>query len=396
MKKIIILLISAAIFLCSCGADTATDTITDIINYPATDGGEMRACWLSYLELDMEDKSEKGFESGVEKLIKKAADTGLNTVFVHTVSHCDAYYNSKLLPMSKYVAGKRGGSLSYDPLSVVIKVAKAYKMSVHAWINPFRISADKREIADWQKDDIAVKMLSQSAAHAADGGVYLIPSALSAQKLMLDAVREIVSNYDIAGVHFDDYFYPTTDSDFDKAQYDKYKSLAGDAALSLADYRRAAVDSFVSAVYGIVKQRSQSLLFGISPQADIDKNRETLYADVAKWCNNEGYIDYIMPQIYFGFEYPTERFRFDKMLDEWLKIKRSGVRLMIGLGLYRSGEEQTIGSQKSREWCDKTDIIARQVGLIREKKADGFAVFSAGSLISKQKETENLKKVLMG
>ena len=84
------------------------------------------------------------------------------------------------------------------------------------------------------------------------------------------------------------------------------------------------------------------------------------------------------------------------MLDEWLKIKRAGVRLMIGLGLYRSGEEQSISSQKSREWCDKTDIIARQVGLIREKKADGFAVFSAGSLISKQEETENLKKVLMG
>lgn len=390
MKKMTAAITAIILFFCSCGApsDSGQTSPTDI--YPA----ELRACWISYLELDFDDKSESGFKSGIERLLSAAEDCGLNAVFVHTVSHCDAYYRSEVLPMSKYVAGERAGSLDYDPLKLICAAAKKHGLSVHAWINPFRITADSKEFAAFSKDDVAVKMLQSSCASEADNGVYLVPSQPAAQRLILDAVREIINNYDVAGVHFDDYFYPTTSEDFDKLQYEKYKSDAGENALPLDEYRRAAVDGFVSAVYRTVKSADKRLMFGISPQADIKKNRDTLYADVEKWCAVSGYIDYIMPQIYFGFEYPSESFRFDKCLDSWLKLDTSFAQLYVGLGMYRSGDALSANGAQSAEWIKNSDVIARQVQYLRKKNLSGFSVFSCGSLIQKTKEAENLKKVL--
>lgn len=218
------LILVFAIFLCGCGKQTE--------NVPST---ELRACWVSYLELNFSDKSKDNFTKEIEQMCENIKNIGLNCIFVHTISHCDAYYQSKILPLSKYIAGTRGGSLSYDPLKIICDTAKKYDLQIHAWINPFRILQGSADLSQFQDDDIAKKMINSNDATVLSDGVYLLPTSQNAQKLMLDAIREIVNGYDIDGVHFDDYFYPTTNENFDKENYLSYKNSVTNP-LSLDDY----------------------------------------------------------------------------------------------------------------------------------------------------------------
>ena len=268
MKRIIPVVIIISTLFSSCVKFNNPETHTDIQTEP------MKACWVSYLELNMSDKSETAFTSAVNEMLLNIKNCGLNTVFVHTISHLDAYYKSNILPMSKYICNARGGTLDYDPLEIICNTAKKYDLQIHAWINPFRILQGSTDLSAFASDDIAVKMITSGDATVTDNGAYLIPSSPASQRLILDCIREIIENYDIDGVHFDDYFYPTTDENFDKTAYEKYKSETVNP-LPLSDYRRAFVDSFVSAVYRTVKAYDENLQFGISPQADIEKNRNT-------------------------------------------------------------------------------------------------------------------------
>ena len=385
MKRAIALVVLVCVMLSSCANETTKSPFSET---PDSIIDEVRACWVTYSELDFDDKSKSGFENGINSLFKTAKDNGLNTLFVHVISHFDAYYNSKILPMSKYVAGKRGGKLDYDPLSIMCQTARKYGLKIHAWINPFRIMMSTN-IDSLDKSDPAVQLLKTADASVCDEGAYLVPSSEKAQNIMLSAIREVVENYDIDGVHFDDYFYPTTDEKFDKIQFSNYKG-----GLPLADYRRAAVDSFVSATYRIVKSKSKELKFGISPQANVKKNRDELYADVEKWCQTDGYIDYIMPQLYFGFEDPRTDFKFENILKTWQSIAQK-CELQIGLGLYRAGEKIDSYGVKSDEWVKHSDIIARQIRVVRSAKLKGFAIFSCTSLIDKKTETENMRKEIL-
>lgn len=379
------LILVFAIALCGCGGKTQ-----EVAKTP-----ELRACWVSYLELNFPDKSKENFTNEIEKMCGNIKNIGLNCVFVHTISHCDAYYNSNVLPLSKYIAGTRGGKLDYDPLKIICNTAKKFGLQVHAWINPFRILQGSADLSQFQDDDIAKKMINSKDATVLQDGVYLLPTSQNATRLMLDAIREIVSGYDIDGVHFDDYFYPTTNENFDKENYLSYKNSVTNP-LSLDDYRRTAVSQFVSAVYRIVKGKDDNLKFGISPQADIQKNRNNLYADIEKWCADDGYIDYIMPQIYFGFECPLDNFKFENCLKNWLSIPRHNTEIYVGLGLYRSGEIVEYGDKKSYEWVENRDIIARQILHLRENNISGFSIFSYSSFEKFPADTENICNLLKG
>jgi len=137
------------------------------------------------------------------------------------------------------------------------------------------------------------------------------------------------------------------------------------------------------------------LLFGVSPAADIDRCYNSLYADVEAWLDGE-YIDYMMPQLYFGFEYPIEKFTFDSLLTLWLDM--AGDRkadLYVGLGNYKTG---TASKPDSVEWSANTDIIARQIQRLYENNVKGFAFFSYSSLFGEEdlqkKQTENIVKKL--
>lgn len=122
---------------------------------------------------------------------------------------------------------------------------------------------------------------------------YLNPGYSESNELISAGVKEIVCNYDVDGIHIDDYFYPTTNASFDKDAF----SASGYSSLSA--FRTDNCTKTVKALYSAVKETNSTALFGIAPQGNIQNNYDFMYADVRTWCAGRDYIDYIMPQIYF-------------------------------------------------------------------------------------------------
>ncbi len=128
-------------------------------------------------------------------------------------------------------------------------------------------------------------------------------------------------------------------------------------------------------LYDTVKEKDERLLFGISPQGNIRADYETQYADVRKWGSESGFCDYIVPQIYYGFD--NETMPFLTTLEEWLKLTdESVVSLIIGLAAYKLGrEDKWAGSSAELEWINDPDIINKQIDAVEASEANGYAIY---------------------
>ncbi len=317
----------------------------------------------------------ESFKNKIDEMFDNCKQFGLNTVFVQVRPFCDSFYPSQLFPWSKNLTGESGKSVEYDPLEIMLESAKKYGLSVHAWINPFRISPDKNEnhpITETIESDLICVL---------DNGIYLNPANISAQKLILDGVREIIENYDIDGIHIDDYFYPSTDENIDKKEYNAYKKSGG--KLDLSQWRIENINSFVSGLYTTVKSANKDISVSISPAGNINNNYKTLFADVKLWGQQEGYCDILIPQIYFGFD--NEKLTFEKALNEWAESNTlNAIKLVAGIGAYKSADPQ------NNEWKNP-DIVKNQVEFVlNSPKYDGYCLFSYSSLMSIKDRLEQI------
>ena len=236
-----------------------------------------------------------------------------------------------------------------------------------------------------------------------NGDIFLNPASTQVQKLILNGIREIITNYDVDGIHYDDYFYPSADEGIDKSVYAAYRNRGG--RLTLQDYRRENVSALIAATYAAVKGYNPNILFGVSPQCFIDKNKEELFADVRTWLEN-GSVDYLMPQIYFGFE--NESAPFEECVDTWRSfMAQQQADLYVGLALYKSGKEDNYASENTEdkdsaynEWKNHDDIIARQIAYLKQCGIQGFSLYSYAPLMESgeneilQHEVEHLLKAM--
>ncbi len=359
---------------------------------------ELRGIWISCFDhISAAGKTRAEYKAATDKMFSNIRDCGLNTAFVHLRAFSDAFYQSDIYPYSVYIAGKEGATLPFDPFAVMLESASQYGISVHGWINPFRVST-KKDPSLLSGKNPAKAILDSGNAEGEicilSNGIYYNPSCPSNHERIIDGVREIISKYDIDGIHIDDYFYPSTAAEVDKKQYAQYKAAGG--TLSLSDWRRNCVNAFVSSLYSAIKSFDSSLVFSISPAAQLDKNLNELYADCELWLSKAGYADLIIPQIYFGFEHETQDFRF--LLEKWSSISRaSGVRLACGIAAYKCATNDKYAGSGASEWQNNTDILARQLKAIRNNKNYcGFVVFSYQDLTRNACKTEirNLKKAV--
>ena len=370
MKKITALIIVIITIFCSCTTAPENPETPE----PQT---EIRGVWIFYRELSMAEESggnEKSFENKIAAIYDNCVNSGINTVFVHVRAFGDSFYPSKIFPWSKYLTGIQGKAVDYDPLKIMIEQAHKRGLSFHAWINPFRVqlaSEDENKLCDSNPAKKLLKEKSRAVCKTA-GGIYFNPADVSAQKLILDGIREIVSGYDIDGIHIDDYFYPSADEKIDKAEYESYQKNGG--KLSLAQWRRECVSSFVSGMYRAVKSIKNDVIVSISPAGNVDNNLNTLFADVKEWCSDTGFCDWIIPQLYFGFE--NKKLPFKKAADEWSKITdTSKVTLLAGLAAYKAADSEG-------EWSD-ADILMRQTQYLEScGNYGGFCCFSYSSIVS--------------
>ena len=359
-------------------------------NAPAV-SGEVRAVWISYLEYQsmLTGKSEKEFKNSIKAMFTNLANDGFNTVYVHARSHSDAYYNSDIFPWSVYCTRTEGQNPGFDPLKIMVKEAHAAGLKIEAWINPYRISG-KTDTNKISKGNPAYKWLDTDKVVVVEKtGIFYNPADEDVIDLVVRGVEELVINYAVDGIHFDDYFYPTTDESLDSDYYKSYKSTGG--RLSLAAWRRQNVNELISRVYSAVKSINPDCVFGVSPTGNTNSNYSALYCDVYTWVTSAGYVDYICPQLYYGFNhkslpYLTVLDEFDDM------ITKSGVKLIIGLAAYKAGAEDTYaGSTGKLEWTQNSDILSREVAAARRaKNYGGFALYRYDSLYNPAKSVAEI------
>lgn len=344
---------------------------------------EMRGLWVTYMELDMEneaDKSEAAFKKKFENIAAAAEKQKFNTLIAQVRPFCDALYESKYFPYSHILSGTQGVSPGYDALKIMCEVCKKHKLKLHAWINPYRIALNEtpNKLADnnpYYNDEIL--------CIEADNWIILDPSDEAARQLIINGIDEIVSNYDIDGIQFDDYFYPADIDDMDSEQYQSYLDNAkSESKLSLEEWRRNNVNLLIAGTYMAVHANNKNIEFGISPQGNL-KNNEKLSADVVSWCGMHGYVDYICPQIYFSPDNP--KLGFEESLKEWTSLDfAEGVKLYAGLAGYKANTGSDDGT-----WLETNDILAKEYQIIKsDKRACGIMLYSYASLVDSDKKDE--------
>lgn len=387
MKKVIPLILILCFTFSSC-------SLPQNNTQPVVQKNEYRkAVWIAYYELSefTKDKSKYEFEQKINDEFSKLSSYGFNTVTVQIRPCADAFYLSEYFPSSIYFNGTQGGEMLYDPLEIMCSVAQKYKLNIEAWINPYRVSQDD----DYKKlssDNFAIK--NKKMTKVVDGKIYFNPAYDKVTDLIVNGVKEIVENYNISAIHFDDYFYPTQSKNFDKKEYKKY---GGD--LSLSDWRRQNVTNMVKRVYEAIKTVNKGVEFGISPASNIENDKNNLYADVESWVKN-GYVDYICPQVYFGFENVYQPFMFT--VKKWVKLcENTDVDLYIGLPLYKANIKDKYAAENDKsiinEFRNNNNIISRQITYISKiDKIKGYYIFSFSQLKSEnaKEEVSNMLKVM--
>ena len=353
---------------------------------------EMRGVWVSYMELSMENessKTQKAFEDKFTEIAEKCRNSGFNTLIVQVRPFCDALYKSSYFPWSHILTGTQGENPQYDALQIMCDICEENNLKIHAWINPYRVSSNEtpKKLSDnnpyIKNSKIGIKT---------DNGIFLDPSNETAQQLVCDGVKEIAENYDVDGIQFDDYFYPTENESFDKKQYEAYIEKYGkENSMSLDNWRMQNVNTLICKVYRTIKSVDSSVEFGISPQGNIGNN-DGLYADVKSWCTCKGFADYICPQIYFSLENPA--LPFEDCLDSWTSLDfDENVKLYVGLGGYKAGN----GEYDEETWLLSDSILADEYDILRNNKSvRGFMLYSYNSLEddTAKKEINNLINAL--
>lgn len=334
------------------------------------------AVWLTYSEIGdfVKGKSEAEYEEALEAAFSNLVENKINTVFYQCRAFCDSFYKSDIFPASKYIAGNTQ-PLTYDPLEIFLQKAEACGISVHCWVNPYRISYDSA-FGNLPQNSPARMLYKEdkSTLIICDEGIFLNPAADKARALVLSGIREILNKYKINGIHFDDYFYPESYTLNDEALYKQYKEKGG--GLSLGDWRRENVNVLISSVYSLVKATNSNIVFSISPSADIEKCKNAFYCDVEKWCREEGFVDLLLPQIYYGFE--NEKMPFDQVVQKWERVSEEGnVKLICGLAAYKCGKQDSFAGTGENEWTENVNILKRQYEQLQNgQQWQGFSLFS--------------------
>lgn len=383
MKKILVIIILSIVLISNIKLDRTSIKKEE----------ETRAIFVSYIELNKYIKGNdyEISKRNIRKIIKNIKKLKCNTIILQVRSASDAIYKSNIYPMSLNIVNTEYDDY-YDVLDYFIKESHKSNVKVIAWINPYRIrtTCDKTTITE---KNPAYKYLDTDIVYI-NNGIYYNPSKQETEDLIVKGVEEVL-NYDVDGILFDDYFYP--DNNIDKKDYEEY--IKNNEFIEEKDYRLNIVNKMVKRVYKICKNKN--IKFGISPDGNIDNNYNKNYADVKSWLKSNEYIDFIMPQIYYGFYNSTRD--YIKVTKEWENlIENKDIELYIALAFYKVGMEDKYAKSGFNEWIDNDNIIMKEILLSRNlKNYKGFSLFRYENIFNEEiytktsiKEIENLKKIL--
>lgn len=337
--------------------------------------GSITAAWMPYFitETLFDAADEQACRDAVRTYLKRLQDCGVNTVFVHVCAFGESGYPSAYYPPMPEANG-------HDEMQILTDICAELGLSLHAWINPLRLQTEEymneqtgdAMLCTWYRDE-AVRAGSLSLW---DGRYYLNPAAESTRIFLSDVITELMTRYHPAGVHIDDYFYPTTETAWDA------DAFAASGASDLATWRRENITELVQEMYKAVHEADENAVFSISPQGNLSKNHDELYADIPAWMTAGNCCDLIVPQLYFGYQ--NEICPYTEMLRAWCALLRAeNVSLAVGIGAYKSGEADELAGIGEREWITTPDIVTRQTAdALAYPDVCGIAFYHSDALLS--------------
>ena len=270
---------------------------------------EMRGAWIQCVNGQFQGLGKQKMQSTLTYQLDELQKDGVNVIIFQVRPECDALYESKLEPWSRFLTGQQGIAPKpyWDPLQWMIVECHKRGMELHAWINPYRAKTKgTRQLA---ANHIAA--LKPMNCFAYDGQFILNPGIPENRDYICQVVKDIVARYDVDGLHMDDYFYPYPVKG-ESIPDDELFLDHSNGIKDHGDWRRYNVNLFIEQVYKTVHETKPWVKVGISP-CGIYRNRKSsnigsntngtqnyddLYADVLMWVNN-GWLDYCVPQIYW-------------------------------------------------------------------------------------------------
>ncbi len=393
MKKLIIFFMIVLIMILYIGCtpkdeSKVQEVSKEIKNQQAL---EERGVFISYIDYGvLNGKNKREMESIITKMIDNISDFGLNSVILQTSPFSDSIYPSKIYKTSHVVVKKEGDELPLDILKFFIDKAKEKNIDVYAWVNPYRIR-NENNIEILNKEAYYYKWLDTSNIEISKKGIFLNPASQEVLDYITKGLEELCNNYDIKGVIYDDYYYPS--ETIDLKDYEKT-----DKRISLKEYRINNINKLIEQSYNTIKKVNKNIKFGLSPAGNIENNLDKEYLDIKNILKSNK-IDMIIPQLYYGFNNTSKP--YIKTLGEWSNINENNLDLYVALSLYKSGNIDKWAGQGQNEWLENDDIIKKQVLVARnENNYKGFYIFRYDNLfnnISNEKlnaEVDNLKSII--
>ncbi|MCD9025496.1 family 10 glycosylhydrolase [Cohnella silvisoli] len=345
----------------------------------------LKGAWISTVfNLDWPSKGSYGNaelqQQEYVQMLDELQDMGLNTVFVQVRPSADSLYPSQLVPWSKFLQGTQGLAPDYDPLAFMIAETHRRGMEFHAWFNPFRANTDLKT-ENLASNHVAI---TNPEWIVKSGNImYINPGIPDARQHIIDAIMEVVNNYEIDGVHLDDYFYPSGGKFDDDLTYSTYNA---NNISTKDDWRRDNINQFVQQLGQAIHLAKPQVQYGISPfgvwrNQSVDSTGsdtkagvtayDNMYADVRTWIQQD-WIDYVVPQIYWSLSFQAAR--YDKLVDWWAnEVRGTNVKLYIGHATYKLGTPE-IG------WSTAQEIINQLNYNKNDFEVKGDVYFSAKDL----------------
>jgi uncharacterized lipoprotein YddW (UPF0748 family) len=358
---------------------------------------QLRGAWIASVT-NIDWPSRAGMSAAEQmaefrQLADEAQRMHLNALFVQIRPTADAFYPSQLEPWSQWLTGTQGQDPGYDPLGFIVDEAHARNLELHAWFNPYRVSlqADPNMLAanhmgrqhpDWLR--------------VYGGKMYFDPGIPDVRAFIEQVVLDVVTKYDVDGVHFDDYFYPypvTGATFYDDDTFARY----GAGMTNKDDWRRGNIDMLISELYTQIHTTKPWVRFGISPFG-IWRNQmsdpggsathglesySATYSDSRAWIVNH-WIDYIVPQVYWNIGFSAAA--YDVLVPWWDEtVGETGVQLYIGEATYRIG-----GAGQQAGWQDPHEMLAHLDLDAQNAHVGGQVFFSMTSLLKDPLRTTDL------
>lgn len=345
---------------------------------------EMRGVWVATVgNIDWPSSPNLPVEvlkKEADKIIADSKSWGLNAIFLQIRPSSDAIYKSSIESLSPFICSDTSlleNYADFDALSYWIEQCHKNGIELHAWLNPFRVSPS----VEYQPTGTHIMTTHPEWVISYGGKQFLDPGIPEARNYVLSVVNDVVTRYDVDGIHFDDYFYPypvanETISDF--SSFERYNT----GRMSVADWRRSNVSTVISDVYSSIKSIKPWVMFGVSPfgvwrNKSVDPrgsktragitNYDVLYADVYDWARR-GIVDYLVPQIYWEAGNPAAD--FDELANWWSGVASDHLKVFVGHAVFK------VNSSPAKVWGKVNEIEDQILKVRKNNKLSGSVFFS--------------------